>query len=187
MKEKILGVVIIVCVICLIGLLILKNSNDSKMPESIDGRTAEGQLLLSGIGTFSEKYTGYYKTKQITEKLEKITKESIPNLYKDIRNMNDQKLEKYYNENSLNIKEQFGKTNIEEFKEFSKKIQSLDVNLNNWYSLNIDKNTFVDKSDKKNYAYAEYTVSYNKDEKIIFSIYIAQTQSKIPAFIIDIK
>jgi len=186
-KRIIIGVGLILCLCILMIFPIMKHINISKNMESIDGKTENNQLLLNGLGVFSERYTGYLKTKQIIEKLSLITKEELPKLYKEIKRYDDNKLENYYKENSTNIKENFGKKDFEEFKEFAKKIQNISIDLNNWYSIDVDKNSVVDKSDKTPYAYAEYKVNFENDESLNFSIYIAHKEYTKPAFIIDIK
>lgn len=187
MNRKKIIIVVGICLCILMIFPIIKYNNTLKNVESIDGKTEKDQLLLNGLGVFSEKYTGYLKTKQIIEKLNIITKEELPKLYKDIKKYDDNKLENYYKENSVNIKENFGKKDVEEFKEFAKKVQSISIDLNNWYSIDVDKDSVIDKSDKKLYAYAEYKVNFENGESLNFSIYIAHKEYTKPIFIIDIK
>lgn len=185
-KEKIILICFALCIIIVLGLFI-RIMYDSKFDDSIDGRTAENQLLLSGIGVFSEKYTGTLKSSEIMQKLQELTKKDIPDLYKDIKKYDDTKLEEYYENNKSSINDKFGKTNFEEFKEFAKSIQNIDTNLNNWYSLNIDRNSFVNSSERTSYAYVEYEVKFENEDILKFSVYISNKTYVTPNFIIDIK
>lgn len=185
-RKKIIAVGFILCIFIVLVLL-GKNIYDNNVDKPIEGRTEKNQLLLNGIGVFSEKYDGYLESKEIITILENITKQDLPELYKDINRYNDSKLEKYYKKNESMIKDKFGKTNIDEFKEFAKKLQKVTVKLNDWYSLKIDKDSFVEDSDKKSYVYVEYDVKFENGEIQRFSIYISKIRAQNPSYIVDIK
>ena len=191
MNKKNFIVLIILCIfLCIVSMyvvLINEYKNKEKQDVSIDGRTAENQLLLSGFGVFGEKYTGKLKTSEIIDKIEILTKQDIPKLYEDIKEYDDTKLEEYYETYSRNIKNRFGKKNVNEFKEFAKHLQSISSNLNDWYSVKINRDSFIDSSDKNGYAYLEYELQLENEEKLHFSLYIAHENYTTPTFVIDVK
>lgn len=191
-KNKIILIIALILVIVtgiyLISSFINSHRKLGDMPESIDGKTAENQLLLNGIGIFAEKYTGSLKRTDITADVSTIIKEYIPELYKDVKNKDEKGIEKYYNSNKSEIEERFGIGKLEDFSTFVNGLKSSQVNLNDYYKLNIDKESFIDKYDK-DYAYMECFVTYGEDEseKIDFTLYVAMNTYTDPKYIIGIK
>ena len=157
------------------------------MEESIDGRTEPDQLLLNGFGVFSEKYSGAYKTSEIIGIFNTLIKEDLSNLYKDIRKYDDNKLEKYYNENADSIRLKFGKATLEEFKIFAKDLQNTSVDLNKWYSIEINKESFIDISDKRSYAYVEFKLILEDETTVEFTAYISKYTNTKPTVILNVK
>ena len=115
MNKKKIVTGIIICFILLITLIILnflmKDEEPTQIGLSIEGRSVEGQLLLSGIGVFSEKYIGFLETSEITQRMQEFVKKDIPELYENIKAYDEQGLKKYYNENNLEIGNKFGLLN----------------------------------------------------------------------------
>lgn len=190
MKKFKIGIIILTLVILtsciLIKLITLKTSYSDGAKVSADGRTENNQLLLNGFGVFSEKYSGNLKTSQISEYFQKNIKEDLPNLYKDIKKCNEAKLKEYYEKNITYIKSNFGITNFEDFKEFSMKVQNINTNLEKWYKININKESFVDNSDLNGYSYVEYNVEYEDNSILNFSTYITQRKENKPIIIYNI-
>lgn len=193
--KKVVIILLILCLCIIIGIFAYINRNAEMLKRAksmtdlgINGRTADDQLLLSGIGTFSDKYTGKLTTTEIREKIEKLTKESIPNLYNEIVDLDASGLKKYYENNYENIKEKFGQTDFEAFNKFAEKLQNISVDINSWYSVVIKTDTFVSEVDENHsYAYVEYKVIFENKDELSFSMYIANEINLIPTFIIDIK
>lgn len=186
-KIKIVIIILIILTVCVLTKLItLKMSYNDEAKVSADGRTENNQLLLNGFGVFSEKYSGNLKTSQISEYFQKNIKEDLPNLYKEVKKYNETKLKEYYEKNVTYIKSNFGITNFEEFKEFSRKVQNINTNLEKWYKININKESFVDNSDLKGYSYVEYNVEYEDDSILNFSAYITQRKENNPLIIYNI-
>lgn len=191
--KKIIIILLILFLAIIVGTLIYIYSNADKLEQNssfvdldINGKTEKNQLLLSGVGVFSEKYTGSIETTEINHKLQDLTKQDIPNLYKKVKNYKDSKLQKYYEKNSLDINDKFGIETADEFVEFIKDIKESNIDLKTWYKLSVKSNTFVEKSKKSGYSYIEYDVSYENEEKITFSLYIAERTNITPMYIIDI-
>lgn len=186
-KRNSIIVVIILCfilgIICIFTQRYLYNS---KMEESIDGKTANDQLLLNGLGIFSEKYSGEFKVTDVMKMLNTLAKEDLPDLYNNIKRYDDSKLEKYYTDNSTDIRKKIGKSDFKEFNEFAIKVQNSQVDFKDWDTLNIDKESFVNFSDKTGYAYVEYMISFKNDKNVRFSFYLAHKKSKNIPFIVDI-
>ena len=93
MNKKKIIIGILICIILLIALSFLIKVIKGN---PTGGNTLEGQLLFSGMGVISENYTGEFETKEITQKLQDVVKKEIPELYKNIKNMNENKLKQYY-------------------------------------------------------------------------------------------
>lgn len=188
MKKKKYAIIIALCLCFILILIVNKSINKLENPDSIDGKTAENQLLLSGMGIFSEKYNGELKTKDITEKLNDITKLEFPKIYNEIKEFDNTELDTYYEQHKEELQNVFGKSSIEEFQEFSKNLQKItDINLDSWYNLVINKETFKNVSDKQGYSYFEYRVNYENNKIINFSMYISREKNTVPTFIINIK
>ncbi len=186
-KFKIVIIIFIILAICtFIGLITLKRLYSEETKFSADGRTEKNQLLLNGFGVFSEKYSGKLKTSEISKYIQQNVKEDLPNLYKKIKKYNETTLKKYYEKNAEYIESNFGITSFEDFKEFSQKVQKININLKKWYKVNIDKETFVDNSDLKDYSYVEYNVVYEDNSILKFSVYITQRKENKPIIIYNI-
>ena len=177
-------VILTACI--LIKLITLKTSYSDGEKVSADGRTENNQLLLNGFGVFSEKYSGKLKTSQISEYFQKNIKEDLPNLYKEVKKYNEAKLKEYYEKNITYIKNNFWITNFEDFKKFSMKVQNINTNLEKWYKININKESFVDNSDLNGYSYVEYNVEYEDNSILNFSAYITQRKENKPIIIYNI-
>lgn len=190
MSKKKIVIGILTCILLLIALsllLIINNEKKSQNGGTMDGTTVEGQLLFSGMGVISEKYEGDIETKEIIQKMQEIVKKDIPELYKDIKKFDEKKLKKYYNNEIDTIKDKFGIQSEEEFIEFSNKINQTKINLNKWHKIKIDKESFMEKSDKTNYTYVEFDVIFENEEKLRFSLYISRKEGLMPTYIVGMK
>ena len=103
-----------------------------------------------------------------------------------MKNYDEGDLEIYYNSNSDFIKQMLGIEDVSTFKQFVKNIKHRNIDLNNWYRLDLLKETFVNNTDKTNYAYIEYEVSFKNNEKIKYSLYVTKKENIKPAYIINI-
>ena len=185
-KKKIIIILIIICLFILIVSGIIY-SNLKKNVNQADLDPKEDNVLnLSGFGIFFDKYTGDLKSSEIAKGLEKIVTDQLPNMYNEVKNYNDDKLEKYYDENKMTIKRNYGIKNLNSFKTFIYAIRNSGVNLKQWYRLDIVTDKFVDKSDYNNYAYAEFTVSYKDDKELKFSLYVSKLENVNPTYMISI-
>lgn len=186
MNRKVIVTLIVLCAILLGSILFYIKSQEQKMKTSIDGRTEANQLLLNGVGIFSDKYTGELKTTDVMKKIKEVTSKDIVDLYGHIKRYDEKKLENYYNENKSKIKKSFGINDVKKFIEFAQKIQSSNRNFKKYYKVDIIKESFIDNSDKKGYAYVEYTETFEDDTKLKYSIYVSHKEDKDILYIIDI-
>lgn len=143
-------------------------------------------LNISGFGVFFDKYDGDLKSSTIASYLEQITTVDLPKLFNEVKNYDEGDLEIYYNSNSDFIKQMLGIEDVSTFKQFVKNIKHRNIDLNNWYRLDLLKETFVNNTDKTNYAYIEYEVSFKNNEKIKYSLYVTKKENIKPAYIINI-
>lgn len=181
-KKIIIG--ILICIFLLIGLALLIVRIKGT---PTGGDTLEGQLLFSGMGVISENYGGEFKTSEITQKIQDFVKNDIPELYKNIKKMDENALKKYYNDEQKVLKETFGIQSEDEFITFSNKISQTKIDLNSWQKVKVNRESFESKSDKTNYAYLEFDIVFENEEKMSFALYIANRKLTLPQFIFSAK
>lgn len=190
MNKKKIVTGIIICFILLITLIILnflmKDEEQTQIGLSIEGRSVEGQLLLSGISVFSEKYIGFFETSEITQRMQEFVKKDIPELYENIKDYDEQGLKKYYNENNLEIENKFGLLNEDEFMSFANMIKETEIDFSIWYKLKVDKESFIVQSENANYAYVEFEVIFEDEQKMRYFAYIANGSITTPQYIFGI-
>ena len=102
------------------------------------------------------------------------------------KDFNEEEISEHYFNNVNVIRDNLGIENVEDFTAFLQKLQALDEDLSTWYRLDILEETFEDESDKENYAYVEYEVSFKNDHKIKFSLYVSKVETIEPTYIIDV-
>lgn len=183
-KSKIILLLIIILFILLIGTIYYLNKVKEKT--KFDDPKTDDVLNLSGFGVFFEKYSGDLKSSEIASDLDTLTTEYLPNMYQKLDKCNNRKIEEYYNDNKNRIKKNLGIVSLSDFSNFINKIKELKINLEDWYRLDLVKETFKDQSDKSGYAYIEYEVSFKNDDKLRFSLYISKKSNKTPKYIINI-
>ena len=183
-KNKIVIILLVFLVILAIIAIIVMNYRNRYIGKKIS-RT-DNYLHLSGFGIFFEKAKGEISSTQVSNYLKTSITDYIPSMYDKIQKYNDDKLEEYYNSNKGEIEENLGKESYDDYLEFVKKIRNKNVDLNSWESLNIIKDSFVHDSDKKDYSYVQFDVTYLKGNKIRFSLYILKHGNNLPVYIIDI-
>lgn len=185
MNKKKIIIGILICIVLLITLsLLIKLIKGNPT----GGNTLEGQLLFSGMGVISETYKGEFETKEITQKLQEVVTKEIPELYKNIKKIKDEnRLKQYYNDEKNELKDIFGIQSEEEFITFSNKISQTKIDLDSWQKVKINRESFKAKSDKTGYAYLEFDVLFKNEEKISFSLYLANRKLTLPQFVFNIK
>lgn len=181
-KKIITGILVCIFLIIILSLLIIVIN-----VLSTDENTVEGQLLFSGMGVISENYTGDFETKEITQKLQEIVKKDIPELYENIKKLDENKLKQYYSDNKKELKETLGIQSEDEFITFSNKLSQIKIDINSWQVVKVNRESFLAKSEKANYSYLEFDIVFKNGEKISFSSYIATRRLMSPQFIFNIK
>lgn len=188
-KRNILIIALLItCLVVLVFVVVkLKSSTTTNVTNNYDTDTKEdGILNFSGAGVFFDEYTGDFKASEVAKKLEDVTIIELPELVNTVGDYSEIQLIKYFYQNKKIIKETYGITNYTTFVDFINKINETGVDVNDWYRLDFDKETFLDTSDKNGYAYIEYSVSMKNNEKIKFSLYVAKSSSKAIPYIIDV-
>lgn len=184
-KKVVIGIVI--CFVLLIVLNSLINvEEEDPTAGSIDGTTLEGQLLLSGAVIFSEEYVGDIETTEIRQKIQELVKVDIPELYENIKKHDENEIKKYYKEKEVELKNKFGIQSEDEFVNFANKVKQSNIDLNSWREIKVNKESFIDRSEMANYAYVEFDVIFEKEQKMTFSLYIANRKIANPQYIFGI-
>lgn len=188
-KNKNILILIVLCLVLLaiLGTIYYNLKKNERKPviEVLDPKD-DDVLNLSGFGVFFDSYSGYLKSSEIAKHLEKITIDILPNMFDDIKNYEDEELEKYYNENSTNIINNFGIDNSETFLKLIHYLKNSNLDLNTWYRLDILKDTFNNISDKTNYAKVEYEVAFKNDQTLRFLLYVSKKITVKPTYIVDV-
>lgn len=191
-KKLILKAVIILFTICVILLVILiavfrkKQNEPIVLKQSVNTRT-DRYLKLGGFGIFFEQYNGELTSSEISKKLEQITTQNLPEMYNEIKNLDEDERKNYFENNSSQIKSDFGIKEYNEFYDFIHKIEQTGIDIKQWDSLMVSKESFKNDSDVLDYAYVEYEVSYNSQQKITYSMYVSKIKTKKTNYIINIK
>ena len=188
MSKRTFIIAIAICLVLLsIFAFILIDHNRKPSDVVIDGSEMEGVLSFSGMSILSENYDGDIETKEITQKLQELVKNDIPELYENIKKLDEKGLKKYYSDNQTSIKDKFGIQTEEEFINFSTKIIKTKIKLNTWDKVKINKESFVSQCDKTNYVYVEFDVIFKNEEKMNFSMYLANRKLMSPQYIFSTK
>lgn len=191
-KKLILKVVIILFTICVILLVILiavfqkKQNEPVVLKQSINTRT-DRYLKLGGFGIFFEQYDGELTSSEISKKLEQMTTQTLPEVYAKVKDLNEKTRKDYFDNYSSEIESDFGIKEYNEFDNFIHKIEETGIDVEQWESLMVIKESFKNDSDVLDYAYVEYEVSYNNEQKITYSMYLSKVKTKKPNYIINIK
>lgn len=180
-------VIIALLFICLVILLVvIKNKSTQKDSMTLGDTKEDGVLNFSGVGVFFEKYSGDFKSSDVAKKLEEVTTIYLPELMNTVSDYNEIQLIKYFYQNQKEIKKTYGIEDYETFISFVSKLNQTGIDLNNWYRLDVDDETFLDSSDKSGYAYVQYSVSMKNDDMINFSLYVSKSSKKSVPYIIDV-
>lgn len=188
MKKKKILIAILVCILLLVILLVLVNLKKGPAADGpMDGTTLEGRLILSGATVFSEDYYGEITSKEIVAKMQEVVKEDIPELHKTVKNYNDSKIKKYFKKNESDIKNKFGITNEDEFVKFANYVKNTEIDLDSWDFVKFDKDSFVGKSDKSEYAYVKFKVIYKDEQSMEYHVYVTNRLAVKPQYIFGIN
>lgn len=176
---------LVICLIILVSVVVNKITATNTKVDMGDPKE-DGLLNFSGVGIFFEEYTGDFKASEVAKKLEEVTTIYLPELINTVGDYKEIQLIKYFYQNEKDIKEIYGIKDYEAFINFIKKINESGVDVNDWYRLDMDTETFLNESDKKGYSYIEYSVSMKNEQKLNFSLYVAQSSKKSIPYIIDV-
>lgn len=183
-KDISIIALLLICLVVLFG--VIRNNTTKQEIFNIDDTKEDGVLNFSGVGVFFDIYTGDFKASDVAKKLEEVTTIYLPELINTVNDYNEMQLIKYFYQNQESIKKVYGITDYEIFIDFVNKINETGVDLNNWYRLDVDEETFIDNSDKKGYSYVQYSVSMKNDDMIYFSLYVSKSSKKSIPYIIDV-
>lgn len=182
-KKKIILSLIIICLVMLAVIGIIYYYAINKEQQIKENKV----LSLTGFGVIFEQYEGDLTTGGFAVKLEEITTKHLPETYDEVKNYDEAKLKSYYIQNSSQIKSNFGITKFSQFSELIAKIKQTNIDIATWESLGIIKESLTNESDKSKYAYVEYEVTYENDQKIIYTAYLIKQKSNLPEYIIGVK
>ena len=163
-----------ICIVLIIILMVCIKIKEKQNNELIS-TVSEGTLLLGGMSIFSEEYKGELESSEIRQKIQELIKEDIPELYKETKKYDDEKIKEYYSEHTSEIKKKFGIKNETEFVDFANIIKKAKIDFNKWDKVEAKPETFVSKLENENYAYIEFDTIYKDGNKMSFALKIANT------------
>ena len=188
-NKRIFLVLFSICLVILVILVIILNNQKRQtgkpLTPYIDPKE-DNVLNLSGFGVFFERYEGHLTSAKVAKKLDEITTKKLPETFDIVIKLNEEEFKNYFEKNKESIRNNFGIESVEELNTFIKKLNETGLDLKTWYRLDVLKDTFVNRSEKNNYAYVEYEVSFKNDQKIRFSLYLSKEAQLIPQYIIKV-
>lgn len=121
-------------------------------------------------------YDGELSTKMINKTYENLATNVIPRYYKKCKDLEENKIEKYYKNNKKTIKVELG---IEEQEEFVNFITYLKNAINNEEDLKLESTRIVGESIKNRTKYTEayIEINYEKDIKIVLNSHISKKKT----------
>lgn len=189
-KRKVITILVVCFLIILAILSVMLYSANAYKRQTAKGRTPvintkeDGVLNIGGFGVFFEKYTGQYTSSEIAEKIGDIVSEYLPNVFEQVKDLDEEGLKNYYSENSGTISVRIGNQNYGEFKTLIETLKGTKIDLNTHYRMDALKETFVNDSDRLGYAYVIVEVTYKNDETIQLGVYVAKAAANQNKFII---
>lgn len=179
---------LIVCFILIVIILafVFIYNYMAKQEKINNKKRTDHYLNLIGFGVFFEKSNGKISSSTVSKFLNENVTKYLPAMYGKVKNLNEKKLRKYFENNRNDIKDNLGITTFEDFSSFVQKLKDKKVNLSTGEKLEIIKDSFKIDSDKAEYSYVEYEVTYLNEKKILFSVYIEKDSDDVPFFIINV-
>lgn len=192
-KGKVILKLILICLIVLVIFGTVYYKIDKERKQTAKGITPvidtkeDGVLNLNGVGVFFDKYDGHLTSSKVAKKLDEITTTILPEMFKETKDLDEESLKKYYEQNTSTINLKLGISTFGKFSNFIQELKETNLELDTCYRLNVLKETFKNESDIPNYAYVEYEVVFKNEQKIRFFMYVAKTVTAVPEYMIDIK
>lgn len=187
-KGKIILILILVLVVLayILGVALYKANEEKR--QTAKGRTVEidtkedGVLNLGGFGVFFSEYSGQYKASDIANKLGRVVDTHLPEIYNNVKEFDEAKMQSYYKENETSLKKKLGVAEYKEFRELIDELLMANLDLSTHYRLDIVKDSFKNKSDRLGYAYVEFEITYKSEDKIKLGAYISKAFANSPEY-----
>lgn len=187
-KRKFIIFLILVLVVLasILGVALYKANAEKR--QTAKGRTVEidtkedGVLNLGGFGVFFSEYSGQYKSSDIANKLGRVVDTHLPQIYNEVKDFDEAKMQSYYKEKETSLKKKLGVAEYKEFRELIDVLLMANLDLNTHYRLDIVKDSFKNKSDRLGYAYVEFEVTYKSEDKIKLAAYISKAYANSPEY-----
>lgn len=122
-------------------------------------------------------YDGELSTKMINKTYENLATNIIPRYYKKCKDLEKNKIEKYYKNNKKTIKVELGIEDQEDFVNFITYLKNV---INNEENLKLKSTRIVGESVKNRTKYTEVyiEINYEKDIKIVLNSHISKKKTK---------
>lgn len=183
-NKKIRLILIIFLVINLIVLFVIIGIM-SKEKKKIDSSNSETEYRENGtkseresrgfkdITVLYQNYKGELAKTNISEKIEVVVNQYFKILFKNVIEKNKD-ITEYFNENKESIRNRFGITNVEDFKNLIRQIQKLNCSVSDCNSYEVLKDSFLQEGD---YTKCTLIYTYSNKQQIKFDLYIKNTIS----------
>lgn len=187
-------IIIAIIILVVISIVLLRNFiNDKKVEEtakldaqlrkeSIENYSA-GKVFPRGMAELMTKYDGQNDKNDLYRSLNRLTREYIPTLYKDINGLDKSKLSKYFNDNKNTIINNLGLNKEEDFINLATYLQNSNYEGSNFEYCEIDSSTY--RTAGKN-RYLTFIMDFkyeNLEEPLRLRTYFANMTSTNPKII----
>ena len=195
MKKKYLIILlaitsIILCILILIlnNLLNKKEINietekDIEVKKQAINEYCEDKVLPRGISTLYGKYKGQNSKNDLYRNFNNLV-QYLPDLYLDVKEMDDTQLSAYYEEEYSNIEKYLGIEEEEDFERFAKYIQTTNLENVTFNSAEIDDTTYENTEE---YLKFDLELVYNELENTLkVKVLFANQSSTRPMVVYDV-
>lgn len=148
---------------------IISDSNKKYIDNKIEKE--ENKKGFKNIEELYKNYKGEIPKSDISDKIKIVVDQYFNILYENIIKENKDVVE-YFNKNKESIKNRFGITDVEDFRNLIEQLQKLNCSVKDYYSYEVLDNSF---SQDGNYTKCVLVYTYNNGQEIKFDLYIKNT------------
>lgn len=148
---------------------IISDSNKKYIDNKIEKE--ENKKGFKNIEELYKNYKGEIPKSDISDKIKIVVDQYFNILYENIIKENKDVVE-YFNKNKESIKNRFGITDVEDFRNLIEQLQKLNCSVKDYYSYEVLDNSF---SQDGNYTKCVLVYTYNNGQEIKFDFYIKNT------------
>lgn len=184
MKKYInLIIILVICINIIIMLILIANiskkESNKKMKSQYnivydDTQSDDNTITVENYVQFVRCYTGNISTSYLNDNVKELAKESIPQLYSEIYELNESSLKDYYDQNKKSIDSILKFNDINEFITFAQIIKKSPKTLGKCKECKFELQNYKQDDD---YAYLGLQIKYENDFELDIDIQFAMEQN----------